>query len=54
MKEMGTVSISYDYEYISYTCSNCGKFLGTYMREGNDILDDIDGWNYCPYCGSKL
>lgn len=42
--------------YHSYRCSYCGKHLGEYLHVfGNgDIQNDIDEWEYCPYCGEKL
>lgn len=42
--------------YHSYRCSYCGEHLGEYLHDFNKstVQNDIDGWEYCPYCGEKL
>lgn len=50
----GYSSVSTEREYHQYICSHCEKLLGVYERSGEYIRDDIEGWNYCPYCGCEL
>lgn len=46
--------VSSELECHGYMCTRCGHNLGTYQRNGEKEYDDTEGWEYCPYCGSRL
>jgi DNA-directed RNA polymerase subunit RPC12/RpoP len=52
--KIGYSSASYERAYKQLVCSHCGELLGSYERIEDKEYNDIEGWNYCPYCGSEL
>lgn len=40
--------------YYQLCCSYCGHDLGCYEMIDGKEYNDIEGWNFCPYCGREL
>lgn len=54
MIDTGFISANKDRIYTELVCGCCKKHLGSHLLENGEEYDDIEGWKFCPYCGSEL
>ena len=58
MVKYGRMSFDAEQTFYEYVCDCCGRCIGgiQIMHSANHAkeIDDIAGWNFCPYCGEPL
>lgn len=35
-------------------CGSCSKYLGDHVIKNGHDYNEIENWQFCPYCGSYL
>lgn len=54
MFKTGYMSTSFEKSITQLLCGRCGSHLGYEEQINDKEYTEIEGWEYCPYCGAPL